>query len=314
MINWIKKKLATISLAMGNVEKNITSQNGVDLGSDSKIVQRNTQGQLMDALKQGEITEEVKDLRWRTYKILKNSESLSSQIVGYDSDNMPIVKTNKKNVKKTLKKIKLDEHDDYPLELSLDNSDIVIGGDEAMENEYISLFDEIVKNEDSDGEVISASHGSISSDEYFATNKTEKPIKISRKSLPNFYIENYTKKLNIRKIERKKRLLEFYISKYPDEYNRTSRLMLSEIKKIIEGQKNSTMIDFDSVEFISYKTIGCNDFLKYEYKITSFDKIIEFNGCYVLKFNADVIVNGRDILETYKQEDLENKYKNKEKK
>jgi len=59
--NWFNKKIAMLSLAMGNVEKNTFSQSGEVLGSDVNQTQRHTQGQLADSLKQGEITQEVID-------------------------------------------------------------------------------------------------------------------------------------------------------------------------------------------------------------------------------------------------------------
>jgi hypothetical protein len=74
------------------------------------------------------------------------------------------------------------------------------------------------------------------------------------------------------------------------------------------------IINVDVVEFLTFKTIGSEDFLLYRYENIKFDKIIEFNGFYVIKFKADVIINGKDILEKHMVEELEKKYKNKDKK
>ena len=176
---WINRRLAMLSLAMGNVEKNTFGQTGEVLSSDVNQTQRHTQGQLADSLKQGEITQEVINLRWRTYKILKESEGVTAEIVGYDEDGMPIVKTKKVNKKLGLKKVKLDPSDDYKLEMVVDNSEIVIGGNKAMDNENISMFDEIIQSENENGDLI-ATHGVIDSVDYFATNKSERPIMIVR--------------------------------------------------------------------------------------------------------------------------------------
>lgn len=311
--NWINRRIAMMSLAMGNVEKNMLGQTGESLGSDVNQVQRHTQGQLADSLVHGEITQEVIDLRWRTYKVLRESEGVTAEIVGYDEEGMPIVKTRKKNKKQGLKKIKLDEHDSYPLEMVINNDEIVIGGNQAMDNDNISIFDEVLESTNEQGDLIK-SYGSIDSIGYYATNKSERPIILKRNQLPNFYLEHFTIKLNVRVINKNERLLEFYVSKYPDEYNRTSRLFVSEIKKIMTESYKSSLLEFESVNFITYKNIGVDDFLEFEYDIIEFDKLIEFNGHYVLKFKATIKINGEDVFEKHRVADLDKKYEQKLKK
>jgi hypothetical protein len=333
--NWFYNKMATISLAVANVEKNALNQMGETLATDSAKFQRHTQGQLADSLINGVITQEVMDLRWRTYKIMRETEGVTAEIVGYDEDGMPIVKTRKINVKSGLKKVKLDTFDDYPLEMIIDNSELVLGSNQAMDNDNISIFDEVIINQitgpismtgpigpDGQKDIVvepskvefSASHGSISGTDYFATNKSERPIMIIRNQIPKFRLETYTKKLNIRKINETERLLEFYVSKYADEYNRTSRLFLSDLKKAMIEPEKSTIIEFEGVNFITYKSMGANDFLEFEYDNISYDKIIEYNGFYVVKFIGTVKIDGRDILDEHRMVELDKKYENKEKK
>jgi hypothetical protein len=320
---WGYSKLAMLSLAMANVEKNSLGQSAEPLSTDTAKFQRHTQGQLVDSLINGEVTQEVIDMRWRTYKIIRETEGVTAEIVGYDENGMPIVKTRKRSKKAGLKKVKLDEFDSYPLEMIIDNSEIVLGGNQAMDNDNISIFDEVIINQttgpkDDDGEPgkieWSASHGSISGLEYFATNKSERPIILTRPNPPKFKLENFTKKLNIRTINETEKLLEFYVSKYPDEYNRTSRLFISDIKKAIIEPDKSTILEFSGVNFITYKCMGVDDFLEFEYEIISFDKIIEYNGFYVVKFIAKVNVNGVDMLEKHRVVELDKKYENKQKK
>lgn len=311
--NWFNRKIAIMSLAIGNVEKNMLGQNGETLSSDVNQVQRHTQGQLADSLVHGEITQEVIDLRWRMYKVIRETDNVTAEITGYDDNGMPIVKTKKKNKKIALNKIKLDEHDDYKLEMVITNDEIVIGGNQAMGNDNISVFDEVLESYNEHGDLVKT-HGSIDSIEYFATNKSERPIMIKRNSLPNFYLENFTTKLNVRIINDSERLLEFYVSKYPDEYNRTSRLFISELKKIMTESIKSTLLDFETVNFITYKNIGVDDFLEFEYDVLEFDKIIDFNGSYVLKFKAIIKTNGDDIFEKHRVAELDKKYEQKLKK
>ena len=261
----------------------------------------------------GEVTQEVLNLKWRTYKILKATEGLKSIITGYDEDGMPIVKTTKKNAKSGLKKINVDKYDDYKLEMVLDNSEIALNTADIMGNEHLSVLENVSENYDEEGNLISVSHATIGSTELTATEKGDRPIIVERKELSNFFIENYTKKLNIRAINKKEKLLEFYVSIYPDEYNKNSKLFLTSIKKVING-KNETFLNIDAIEFLTYKTVGVEDFLLYRYENLKFDKIVEFNGFYVIKFKGNLIIDGEDILEEHRVDDLDKKYEEKQKK
>ena len=307
-IKFIKKQTAYLALAMAGVEKNAFGQKGDDLDVSVNQERRHTQGTLMDSLKQGEVTQEVINLRWRMYKIINESANLVSDITGYDENGLPITKTRKINRKESVKKVKPDSFDTYPVEMVLDNSPITVG----IETDIKTLATPTL-NYDNNNIVTGATHGNISSEEY-GLNKQELPISISRTITPRFELETYTKKLIIRTINETDKLLEFYVSKYPDDYNRTTRLFISDIKKIIENPRGSTTLEIDEVDFITHKTLGSDDFKLYHYKVKSFDKIIEFNGFYVIKFICETIINGEDIFENYRVADLDDKYERKERK
>jgi hypothetical protein len=129
-----------------------------------------------------------------------------------------------------------------------------------------------------------------------------------------FQIENFAKKMNVRTISETEKLLEFYVSKYSDEDNRKSSLFLSEIKKAINNPRATDFLDILSVTFVSYNTTGVRDMLDFEYKITKFDKLVEFDGYYVIKFKSEVIKNGESLIDKYREVELDKKYENKEKK
>jgi len=308
-MKWLKNKIIGLLMSFYGVEKNILSSKN-SLEENINIVSEKDTGTLLHSLKNNIATQEVLNLKWRTYKILKATNGVKSTITGYDENDMPIVKTTKKNNKLGLKKIKLDEHDDYKLEMVLDNSGITINTSEIMDNEYLSILDTVIQNYDDDGNLISASHAVIGSTELTAIEKTERPIKIIREYLPNFYLENYTNKLNVRKINKKERLLEFYVSVYPDEYNKNSALFLNNVKKTFDNPKQK-FLEFDGVEFVTYKTIGVEDFLMFKYKNLKFDKIVEFNGYYIIKFIGEVEINGHDIFEEHRVSELDKKYEQK---
>jgi hypothetical protein len=125
-------------------------------------------------------------------------------------------------------------------------------------------------------------------------------------------IENFTKKLNVRHINNDEKLLEFYVSKYPDKEIKTTSLFINQIKKAIENPISVNFLNIDKVNFVTYKCLGVVDFLHFEYDNLLFDKIIEFNGYYIIKYKAKLVINGEPILQKYKSEELELRYKNKE--
>jgi hypothetical protein len=310
MSKWFKRKLTNLYLSMSNVEKNAFNQKGDVLSNDIGIVQRNTQGQLADSLVNGEITQEVIDLRWRTYKILQETQNVSSKIVGFDKSGYAIVETKKIDKNRELKKVNLDKIDNYPLDMVISNDPITIGVNDIMGNDYIDK--ELTPVINDDGKEITASHGTISGEKFYATFKSETPIKVDRHFFPKFMIENFTKKLNVRHINNDEKLLEFYVSKYPDKEIKTTSLFINQIKKAIENPISVNFLNIDKVNFVTYKCLGVVDFLHFEYDNLLFDKIIEFNGYYIIKYKAKLVINGEPILQKYKSEELELRYKNKE--
>jgi|694.fasta_scaffold10424_6 hypothetical protein len=304
---WVKSNIAMLSLSLANIEKNALGQRAETLSDDVKHVKRNTEGQLADSLLQGEVTQEVMNLRWRNYKILKQVEGFKSEIIDYDKDGIPIVKKRKIDKTKGISNVKTDNFDDYPLEMSFINDDVTINVKDVLSTKYLSEK-KVPIIIDKDTRTI----GDISSLEYYSFYKTQKPLIIERSIAPKFDIEKYTKKLNVRVIDEESRLLEFYVSKYPDEYNKTSKLFINEINKAIKNFFNSNMLNIETVSFITNNTVGSDDFMFYKYNIVKFDKIIEFNGHYVIKFLAKTLINGENVVEKYRQTTLDRKYENKE--
>ena len=316
--NWIRKNFAALALATASVEKDTLGQSSQELEGTIGHFQRHNQGTLADALDRGEITQEVKELRWRMFKVLEASDKMLISSLSVDEEGYHTLDVNKVDpvaMQVRLRKVKIDDFDDYPLEMVIDNKDVTLGGMDAI-NDEMKIYDlaERKANVKEVSGVTTTTLGIIDSESYHSSIKSEKPIKVIRDLRPKFEIEKYSKKLNVRKINDSERLLEFYVSIYPDEYDRTSRMFLSELKRVIKNPRISDMIEISGVGFTTYKSIGVKDFHQYQYKITGFDKVVEFNGHYVIKFKADVIVNGEYLLEKYRLKELDEKYSKKESK
>jgi hypothetical protein len=317
---WLKRKMALLAFALSKTENSALGQREDVLDNIPGNIQTYNQGTLADALLKGEITLPVKELRWRLYKVLSESKGKAARIVGYDEDDMPIVETYTISAYQ-LDKIIRDDADSYPVEMVVKNTPLTKSTMEAFQNfdsNKINTGKEIPKNEDKydliGGEVIddSFTHTEMSFDEMTRTFKDKKTIFVERELRPKFELERYTKKLLVRNISEDEKLLEFYVSQYVDDFNRKSRLFITEVKKAIKNPRVTDILDINKVAFISEKTIGVADGLEFVYEITKFDKIVEFNGSYVIKFRAKPIVNGEDVFEKYLEPGLEERYKNKE--
>ena len=75
MSDWIRKGAVTFSLALGKLEKDLFAQNGSEdiLSQNIGIVNPYIANQLMNDLKQGRLTQQVKEFRKKHYQILKES-------------------------------------------------------------------------------------------------------------------------------------------------------------------------------------------------------------------------------------------------
>jgi hypothetical protein len=322
---FLKRQMAGLMSAMSAVEKNALGQEANDLGQNVNQIQRHKQGMLSDALTRGEITQEVKDLRWRMYKIVQASKGNIAKIVGYKEPDEngyeePIVEVISTDPTKGLDKVTVDKVDKYPVELVFDNSEVSQGGNEVID--LAKDYDDTKERYDVDGYGDSdyedsetmdrKTIGEISIEDFESRMNFVRPLKVFRELRTKFAIEDFTKKLIVRKISNGSKLLEFYISKYPDENNRKSYLFISEIKKAMDNPRKCDSLDIQEVGFITDKTIGVEDYREFQYNNISFDKIVDFNGHYVVKFKADVLVDGKNILDGFIEADLEERYRNKE--
>jgi hypothetical protein len=252
------------------------------------------------------------------YKVLAASANVKVTHEQNDEGNFTYT-TEVLNKANELRKIRLDEYDDYPLEMVINNVGKPKASHEDMDGFKILESDKTtnilsgeLNNDSNSGVTTSRVVGEISSDEFFTLISSEPKIQIGRECPPKFQLEKYTKKLNIRRIDENTRLLEFYVSKYPNEYDRRSDVFINNVCKISENPRVSSIIDFTGVTFTTYGDTGVHDNKSYKYNNLSYDKTVEFDGHYVIKMRGMVIENGLDLTEKYRMKDLDERYANKE--
>jgi len=336
MSNWIKKQITNLAIAMSNVEKNTLGQELIEGGVETGKHQRLNQNSVMDALLRGEITEEVEKLRWRIYKTSSSMKNFGTKVIGYDEDGYPITETTYIGDEEKLSKIKTEPTDEYELIMVIDNTNVSAGVISSL-NLDIDEYDEPINSKttniidkdvlplgftlDVDDEVNNSSNIGLDGDEIktigeIKDNKVELnlPLSITREHRPKFELEKYTKKLHVKKINHKEFLLEFFISKYPTQFDKKSDFFLSDIKKLVlQPSRYNSTVDINTVSFVTNNTVGVPDFLEFEYTVHKFDKIVEFNEFYVVKFISEVTIEAKSIIDKFRNEELDEKYKNKEK-
>jgi len=294
--------MLALMLALANVERNALKQRGGSLSDDIGQEQQVNQNQFILDLMQGRVTQEVKNLRWRMYKIL---DYLQGKDVTVTTDKEGNVKYEAKDkvYKQKLKKVKIDDTDPYDLELVIDNTSSETMG-------YTDMLDDKILKQTED----SKSLGSINLSEYTTYVKKEGKVLIKRTTMPRFKLERYLKKVNVRDIDGDTKLLEFYVNKYPDEYDRLQKMFIHDVKKTIENPRTSTLIEIDSISFITYKDTGIADNRYFEFDMLSYDKIVEFDGSYVIKFKAKPTVWAESVIEQFREKELDAKYETIERK
>jgi hypothetical protein len=297
-------------LTMYNIEKSALNQKAPSMSGDVSHEQGVNQGTVLDDLMQGRVTQEVMTLRWRLYKVLEASSNLTTTHTINDKGKK-VFKTEVNDRSKSLKKVKLDPFDNDPLEMVIDNRPKAKETHESFDGDMVSISDK-------SGNVIEGSEGTnvlgeISAEGHSILTQPNFKIKIERDFPVNFSLEKYTKKLNIRTIDETTKLMEFYVNKYPDEYDRKTNLFIANVLKIEQNSRQSPIIDFNTVSFTTFNDIGIGDNRLFKYEKVSYHSTIEFDGHYVVKLVVKVITNGDSIVEKYRMKELDEKYANNEK-
>jgi hypothetical protein len=150
----------------------------------------------------------------------------------------------------------------------------------------------------------------LSESDYRVKNKRDYTIEVERDFLPRFRLEAYTTKLVVKRINENSVMLDFYTPMYESQFNRMHKPFLNEIDRIYQGFIRSDIIDFKGVRFISYNAFGTDDLKEYKYTNVEFDNIVKFDGDYVLKFTADIVKDGEDLIAEFYDKTADEKSKN----
>lgn len=278
----IKDLWVAFMYGMKNTEDVTLKQTSASDNHGVTINQTINDSRVSKALLKGELTEEVKELVYRNYLVDKESKSFE-----YYTPTL------------AMKRDKLDSK--FVSYWNDDNLKVItIQPNNVFENGIGSI--------NANAEGVYKSYELLGNDVSFT-------IKLKRGEFtPRFYIEEYTKRIVVRKIDDNHDMIDFYVSKYPDVSDFKSKGFVREIEKIKNESLRSDIIDIKGISFVTDHAYKLNDMMEFEFNNISLQYINEFDGHYVISFKGYVLKNGVDLTKKYYNKTMADKYEMKVKK
>lgn len=263
----------------------------------SEIVQQMKAGGVFDDMLQQKETQQVKEMRDKYYRILREADK-------WDASNITIVSEDEDgvtfgNINSVRKKTKTDfmKHSpvlnigEYSLRTIQDNK--CFQKKSNLASGFNAVFDpEMIPNGLTD---------------YDTT------ITIERDGItPRFFLEKYAKKVVVRN-NGSRAFVDLYFSIYASQFSKVDAILVSNLYKIFE-EKNfrSDLTDFVSIEWYSDKAWNSEDACCFKYDDMNFVDINVFDGNFVLTFDCNIVKNGVDLAEKFKTKELDEKYEKEE--
>jgi hypothetical protein len=285
--NEFKIWVHSLAAATKNVEMQTLSQVNVDsVEGGINVVQDVNQGvhELAKALLRGELTEEVKQLRYRNYKVDREAKKYK-----YFSPTLALKKKEGKDNKF----------------ISFDKSD----GLEVITVQYNYAISEDVL--DAIKQIENGGRG----------KKTKYKFEFKRDFIPRFRMEEFAKKVVVKRLDETHAILDFYFSKYPERFFRRSddksfrsKVFIHEIESIRDKGVKSDMLDVEELRFVTNHAYKQDDLMEFVFKNIMFREVAEFDGDYILRFKASIEHDGIDLTAAFYNKEMAEKYENKEKK
>lgn len=292
MKKWFTKIYRNIYLFFSNLTlatKNVGDEIFTQVNNESSgipIAQDVTQGThtLSKALLRGDLTEEVKQLRYRTYKVDRESKKYKYYA--------PTLALKRKNGKDN-KFVSYDKSDGL---------DVITIQDCHPIGENVT--DAIHQIEDG------------------GRGKAEKyNIEIERNFVPRFRIEEFLKRLVVKRFDETHAILDFYFSIYPERFFITSddksfrsKAFIHEIENIRNNGVRSDILLMEKLRFVTSHAYKQDDLMEFVFRNLWFKEVAEFDGCYILRFKASIEHDGYDLTASYYNKEMDEKYKKHEKK
>lgn len=289
---WLKSLWLGFFVGMKNTEDATLHQSGVGLDSGTGVNQNIQERNVAKALLRGEVTQEVKELRHMTYAVDRESKKYT-----YYSPTLAI---------------KQSEHDDS--KLSYDRSDglelITIQSNKLIP---LNVTDSIKDVSFDNGKKENDSETSYEIGRLKHNHKHTITVEREFGFKPRYLIEDYTKMLTVKR-NGENAVVSFYVDKYPNPSDFKSKGFVREVEKMMNDGLRYDIVDLKEVYFLTRNAVNFDDMIMFDFNNLSLRDIKEFDGHYVLSFNASFIKDGEDMTEQFYDPIMDKKYKNKESK
>jgi len=286
---WLNIKIFFFYIIQGliSADKTIMSSQNTNTQPMGGIEEQKEEHNVIKDLLRGVITEEVRELRHEMYYSERKSHEFTYGGGGRAKKNSIFDYTG--NIEKS---------DGHSVKIVQENKEIING-----------LSQEGIVVHGTDVNIDAKLQGGVSTTKKLDSKYT---INIERDFMPRFLIERYATKLVVKDIDENNTILDIYVPIYKQQFNNISKLFQSELDRIYQGDKRSDIIEFDKLSFVTKNCYGSDDMFLYEYGNVKFDDIIKFDGSYVLRFIAQTLTNGFDMIQEFYNEKTAIKNENHE--
>lgn len=281
-----------LALGMKAADEQLIHNDNIADDINSGIHQQQSDHRVAHHLLKGEVTQEVQELTWRTMMVERESKNHE-----YYSP----YKTVKKQTRSDSRKLKIYNEETYQI--------LTVQENKALGDNVIQALEKVDVNNVStneNGEVVQ-NIGKLQKNHNYT-------IKFERNGMftPRYYIEEYTKKLVCLVVneERNNYILDFYVTKYPNDREWKSKGFVREVEYIKSGRR-SDVTDVKTVEFVTSHAYNFHDGITFKFNKLQFKNVFEYDGDYILRFSAEVVVNGKDFFDENQCESMKKKYEEK---
>jgi hypothetical protein len=273
----LKEKIITVIGGAVSGGEVLTKSNPELTPSISIVQQKEHGSKLMNDLIKKEVTEEVKQLRYRTYWVEEESYKYNVKLTseGTNVTQKSFADFTKPNVfEEENKKVMLVQNTE-PISSGADN-DVQVQKEGIKFKQYYPL--------------------NIDYGDFFS----------------KFKIEKYCKQVVLKRFDETFQL-DMYFNLLPSTDDRIERNLTFEIEKVFNNEsKISNLIDFDTIEFTTKNAWGNKNNIRHIFKNIKNNGVSKFSSFYVLHYIVE-LVEMEDMIEQYYNENIAKEYENKTK-